>query len=193
MQRNMQFLLQFMIQVATCFCKAWVFKRECRWSSGCWWCYEEARQTSSLRSLWPSTWRERCLWTMQCNLSVHSGKGSVCLETSGGDQQTCEWIGAGLNRFKNPLCSGASGKNQDDWWFLYQRLNDSCMIHRKIDLHLTNIFAAAIKSSFMECRSSSVQCSSWKTYEVKSAHRKFIRSNHLKFAYFSFFFPALPY
>ena len=73
--------------------------------------------------------------------------------------------------------------------FSISGVNDSCIIHNKIDLHLVDTFASAIKSYFVKCRSHDV-CSALvgKTYDLKSAYRQVpIRSDHLKFAYFSIY------
>ncbi len=52
-------------------------------------------------------------------------------------------------------------------------VNERCMIHNKIDLHLIDTFAAAIKSYFSACRSRSTDGSLLgKTYDLKSAHRQ---------------------
>ena len=70
-------------------------------------------------------------------------------------------------------------------------VNDSCIIHNKIDLHLIDTFAATvtIKSYFVTCKHHNM-CSALvgKTYDLKSAYRQVpIRSDHLKFAYFSIY------
>ncbi len=85
------------------------------------------------------------------------------------------------------LVQGAKTRMIDD--FSISGVNDSCVIHNKIDLHLIDTFAAAIKSFFAGCRSHSVSGSLLgKTYDLKSAYRQVsIKSDHLKFAYFSIY------
>ena len=85
------------------------------------------------------------------------------------------------------LVQGAKTRMIDD--FSISGINDSCIIHNKIDLHLIDTFAATIKSFFVQCKHHNV-CGALvgKTYDLKSAYRQVpIRSDHLKFAYFSIY------
>ncbi len=65
--------------------------------------------------------------------------------------------------------------------------NDSCIIHHKINLHLIDTFAAAIKCCFSSCKTHCKDGSLLgKTYDLKSAYRQVpIRAHPLQFAYFS--------
>ena len=101
------------------------------------------------------------------------------------DISTLEY-GATISR-RFALVQGAKTRMIDD--FSISGVNDSCIIHNKIDLHLIDTFASAVKSYFVKCRSHGV-CSELvgKTYDLKSAYRQVpIRSDHLKFAYFSIY------
>ena len=87
------------------------------------------------------------------------------------------------------LVQGAKTRKIND--FSISGVNDSCIIHNKIDLHLIDTFAATvtIKSYFVTCKQHNM-CSALvgKTYDLKSAYRQVpIRSDHLKFAYFSIY------
>ena len=56
--------------------------------------------------------------------------------------------------------------------FSISGVNDSCIIHNKIDLHLVDMFAAAIKCYLSACRAHAVDGSLvGKTYDLKSAYR----------------------
>ncbi len=98
----------------------------------------------------------------------------------------CLEDGATISR-RFALVQGAKTRMIDD--FSISGVNDSCVIHNKIDLHLIDTFAAAIKNYFSGCRDHSVSGSLLgKTYDLKSAYRQVpIRSDHLKFAYFSIY------
>ena len=73
--------------------------------------------------------------------------------------------------------------------FSISGVNDSCIIHNKIDLHLIDTFAAAIRYFFAERRALSLAGSlEGETYDLKSACCQVpIRSEHLRFAYFSIY------
>ena len=73
--------------------------------------------------------------------------------------------------------------------FSISGVNDSCIIHNKIDLHLIDTFAAAVRYFFAERNASSLAGAlEGKTYDLKSAYRQVpIRSDRLKFAYFSIY------
>ena len=94
--------------------------------------------------------------------------------------------GATISR-RFALVQRAKTRMIDD--FSISGANDSCIIHNKIDLHLIDTFASAVKGYFMKCRSHNA-CSelAGKTYDLKSAYRQVpIRCDHLKFAYFSIY------
>ena len=94
--------------------------------------------------------------------------------------------GATISR-RLPLVQGSKTRMIDD--FSISGVNDSCIIHNKIDLHLIDTFAAAVRYFFAERSAASLAGSlEGKTYDLKSAYRQVpIRSDHLKFAYFSIY------
>ena len=94
--------------------------------------------------------------------------------------------GATISR-RFALVQGQKTRMIDD--FSISGVNDSCIIHNKIDLHLIDTFAATSKSYFGECRSHGCEGSlEGKTYDLKGAYRQVpIRADHLKFAYFSIY------
>ena len=71
--------------------------------------------------------------------------------------------------------------------FSVSSVNDSCIVHNKIDLHMIDTFAAMVKRFFALCDERGVSSGLVaKTYDLKSAYRQVpIRKDHLKFAYFS--------
>ena len=85
------------------------------------------------------------------------------------------------------LVQGSKTRMIDD--FSISGVNDSCVIHNKIDLHLIDTFVAAIKLYFSSCRAHSSDGSLLrKTYDLKSAYRQVpIRADPLKVAYFSIY------
>lgn len=94
--------------------------------------------------------------------------------------------GATISR-RFPLTQGEKTRLIDD--FSVSGVNDSCIMHNKLDLHMIDTFCAMIKMYFnkrIQQRSScSLVC---KTYDLKSAYRQVpIRPSHYKFAYFSIF------
>ena len=94
--------------------------------------------------------------------------------------------GATISR-RFPLVQGSKVRMIDD--FSISGVNDSCIIHNKIDLHLIDTFAAAIRLFFSRKSSLSMAGAlEGKTYDLKSAYRQVpIRPDHLKFAYFSIY------
>ena len=73
--------------------------------------------------------------------------------------------------------------------FSISRVNDSCTIHSKIDLHMINTLGSVIRRYFR--LSSELQADSrlWaKTFDLKSAYRQVpIKTEHLRFAFFSIY------
>ena len=84
------------------------------------------------------------------------------------DLSSLEWGATIPRRFA--LVQGPKTRMIDD--LCISGVNERCIIHNKIDLHLIDTFAAAIKSYFSACRSCSTDGSLLgKTYDLKSAHR----------------------
>ena len=86
-----------------------------------------------------------------------------------------------------PLVQGAKTRMIDD--FSISGVNDSSSAYNKIDLHTIDAFAGVIRSYFERCEKQSLDSQLVaKTYDLKSAYRQVpIRSDHLRFAYFSIF------
>ena len=134
-------------------------------------------------------------------LNLTKSSGDRCLDeqllSETREELSCGWAegpfdpatleqGATISR-RFALVQGQKTRMIDD--FSISGVNDSCIIHNKIDLHLVDTFAATIKSYFGECRSHGCDGSLvGKTYALKSAYRQVpIRADHLKFAYFSIY------
>ena len=134
-------------------------------------------------------------------LNLTKSSGDRCLDeqllAETREERSCGWAegpfdpatleqGATISR-RFALVQGQKTRMIDD--FSISGVNDSCVIHNKIDLHLIDTFAATIKSYFGECRSHCCDGSLLgKTYDLKSAYRHApIRADHLKFAYFSIY------
>ena len=133
------------------------------------------------------------------NLTKSSGDRALdeqlLLETK--EELSCGWAegpfapeslegGATISR-RFALVQGAKTRMIDD--FSISGVNDSCIIHNKIDLHLIGTFAAAVRYFFAERSAVSLAGTlEGKTYDLKSAYRQVpIRCDHLKFAYFSIY------
>eukprot|EP00438_Fugacium_kawagutii_P024097 Skav214962 [mRNA] locus=scaffold264:121937:122836:- [translate_table: standard] len=73
--------------------------------------------------------------------------------------------------------------------FSISAVNDSCIFHNKLDLHMIDTFGALVKKLFQELGVSGKPCDLLaKTYDLKSAYRQVpIQQSHLKYAYFSVF------
>ena len=134
-------------------------------------------------------------------LNLTKSSGDRCLDeqllNETREELSCGWAegpfdpaaleqGATISR-RFALAQGQKTRMIDD--FSISGVNDSCIIHNKIDLHLIDTFAATIKSYFGECRPHGSDGSlEGKTYDLKSAYRQVpIRADHLKFAYFSIY------
>ena len=83
------------------------------------------------------------------------------------------------------LVQGSKTRMIDD--FSISGINDTCVIHNKIDLHMIDTFAGAIRMYFQTRSSYNLDtCLEAKTYDLKAAYRQVpIKEEHLKFAYFS--------
>ena len=66
-------------------------------------------------------------------------------------------------------------------------VNDSCVIHNKLDLHVVDTFCALIRKYFAECGKGQVDSSLLgKTYDLKNAYRQVpVDPQHYCFAYVS--------
>ena len=86
-----------------------------------------------------------------------------------------------------PLVQGAKTRMIDD--FSISGVNDSSSAYNKIDLRTIDAFAGVIRSYFERCEQQSLDSQLVaKTYDLKSAYRQVpIRTDHLRFAYFSIF------
>ena len=73
--------------------------------------------------------------------------------------------------------------------FSISDVNSSCTIRSKPDLHMVDLFATAVKVFFKLCQDTSKPSNLLgKAYDLKSAYRQVpVRSDHLKFAYFSIY------
>ena len=100
--------------------------------------------------------------------------------------------GATISR-RFALSQGQKVRMIDD--FSISGVNDSCVIHNKIDLHLVDTFVATVRHFFSEASGAGVSTALVaKTYDLKSAYRQVpIKASHLKFAYFSVFNHKLGY
>ena len=94
--------------------------------------------------------------------------------------------GATISR-RFPLQQGPKTRMIDD--FSISGVNDSCTAHNKIDLHMIDTFAAAVRYFFQAKQKTGLDTSlEAKTYDLKSAYRQVpICCKHLKFAYFSIY------
>ncbi len=134
-------------------------------------------------------------------LNLTKSSGDRCLDeqllSETREELSCGWAegpydpaslerGATISR-RFALVQGQKTRMIDD--FSISGVNDSCIIHNKIDLHLIDTFAATIKSYFGKSRSHGRDgLLEGKTYDLKSAYRQVpIRADHLKFAYFSIY------
>ena len=92
--------------------------------------------------------------------------------------------GATVSR-RFPLIQGAKTRMIDD--FSISGVNDSCSTFNKIDLHVVDTFSSLVKKYFKKSQGSSRSgVLEGKTYDLKSAYRQVpIKSEHLKFGYFS--------
>ena len=70
--------------------------------------------------------------------------------------------------------------------FSISAVNDSCVSHNKIDLHMIDTFAAMVRMWFSESQGAGVSPELLaKTYDLKSAYRQIpIHPQHLKYSYF---------
>ena len=100
--------------------------------------------------------------------------------------------GATISR-RFALSQGQKVRMIDD--FSISGVNDSCIIHNKIDLHLVDTFVATVRHFFAEASGAGVSTALVaKTYDLKSAYRQVpIKASHLKFAYFSVYNHKLGY
>ena len=91
--------------------------------------------------------------------------------------------GATISR-RFPLQQGNKIRMIDD--YSISRVNDSCTLNSKLDLHVIDTFVATIKAYFQSMSGSGCETSVLaKTYDLKSAYRQVpVLASHLKFAYF---------
>ena len=84
-----------------------------------------------------------------------------------------------------PLAQSNKVRLIDD--FSVSGVNDSCVIHSKINLHMIDTLGATVRKYFKVCRERGFDSSLLgKTFDLKSAYRQApICSEHLKFSYFS--------
>ena len=94
--------------------------------------------------------------------------------------------GATISR-RFPLVQGSKTRMIDD--FSISGVNDSCTTFNKVDLHVVDTFCSVVKKFFKCCKGLAVDSALLgKTYDLKSAYRQVpIRSDHLKYGYFSVF------
>ena len=90
--------------------------------------------------------------------------------------------GATISR-RFPLVQSSKTRLIDD--FSVSGVNDSCIAHNRVDLHLIDTFCAMVKSFFGQCavagKDSELRA---KTYDLTSAYRQvLIRPSHYKYAY----------
>ena len=88
-----------------------------------------------------------------------------------------------------PLAQSNKTRMIDD--FSISGVNDSCTIHSKIDLHMIDTLGAVVRKYFQRCSGAKADSRLWaKTFDLKSAYRQVpIRSDHLKYAFFSIYNP----
>ena len=89
-----------------------------------------------------------------------------------------------------PLCQQSKTRMIDD--YTVSGINDTAAVHSKVDLHMVDTFCSVVKSLLSlddGVRPSHLLA---KTYDLKSAYRQVpIRSEHLKYSFFSVFDPQL--
>ena len=86
-----------------------------------------------------------------------------------------------------PLAQGEKVRMIDD--YSVSRVNDSCTVNSKLDLHMIDTFVAVIKAYFEQMKGAMADSSLLaKTYDLKAAYRQIpVRKDHLKYAYFSIY------
>lgn len=93
-------------------------------------------------------------------------------------------VGAVISR-RFPLAQSNKTRMIDD--FSISGVNDSCVTHCKIDLHMIDTLGAAVRKFFRNCKARGLDSSLvGKTFDLKSAYRQVpISEVHLKYAFFS--------
>jgi hypothetical protein len=84
-----------------------------------------------------------------------------------------------------PLVQGNKTRMIDD--YSISGVNDSCIIHNKLDLHVIDTFCAVVRSFFLGCGTAGKDSSLLaKTYDLKSAYRQVpVNPAHYKYAFIS--------
>lgn len=92
--------------------------------------------------------------------------------------------GAVISR-RFPLAQSNKTRMIDD--FSISGVNDSCVTHCKIDLHMIDALGATVRKYFRSCKNRGRDSTLvGKTFDLKSAYRQVpIHAEHLKYAYFS--------
>ena len=92
--------------------------------------------------------------------------------------------GAVISR-RFPLAQSNKTRMIDD--FSISGVNDSCVTHCKIDLHMIDTLGATVRKYFRSCKNRGRDSTLvGKTFDLKSAYRQVpIHAEHLKYAYFS--------
>ena len=95
-------------------------------------------------------------------------------------------FGATVSR-RFPLIQSSKTRMIDD--FSVSGVNDSCVAHNKVDLHLVDTFCSMVRSFFSQCASGGLDSElRAKTYDLTSAYRQVpVRPSHYKYAYVSVF------